>query len=88
MKLNKYVCEFLGTLFFIYVVLASGKPLAIAAALLVSILLVGNVSSGHFNPAVSIVMANAGKLPLSDVLPYILAQVAGGFAALEIYKKL
>ena len=88
MKLNKYVCEFLGTLFFIYVVLASGKPLAIAAALLVSMLLVGGISNGHFNPAISIVMANAGKIPLSDVLPYILAQVAGGLAALEIYKKL
>ena len=32
--------------------------------------------------------ANAGKLQMNDVLPYILAQVAGGLAALELYKKM
>jgi len=68
--------------------MASGKPLAIAAALLVTMLFVGPISGGHLNPAVTVMMANAGKLQMNDVLPYILAQVAGGLAALELHKKL
>lgn len=88
MKFNKYVCEFLGTMFLLYVMMASGKPLAIAAALLVTTLFVGPISGGHLNPAVTVMMANAGKLQMNDVLPYILAQVAGGLAALELHKKL
>ena len=39
-----------------------------------------------FNPAVSVMMVSAGKLPKNDLLPYILAQVAGGLAALELTK--
>ena len=87
MKFNKYVCEFLGTMFLLYVIIASGKPLAIAAAVLVSMLIVGPISGGHLNPAVTVMMAAAKKLSMSDVLPYVLAQVAGGLAAFEIYKR-
>jgi glycerol uptake facilitator-like aquaporin len=32
-------------------------------------------------------MAAAGKIPMSDAVPYILAQVAGGLVALEIHKR-
>jgi len=39
------------------------------------------------NPAVSVVMASAGKLPISELLPYSIAQVLGGLVALEIYKR-
>jgi len=46
-----------------------------------------SVSGGNFNPAVSIMMVAAGKLPKNDLLPYVLAQVAGGLAALELYKR-
>ena len=86
--MNKLLAEFLGTMFFLYVMVASGKPLAIAAALLVVTMMVGPISGGHFNPAATIMLANAGKLQMNDVLPYILAQVAGGLAALELYKKM
>ena len=85
--MNKYIVEFLGTLFFLYVILASGNPLAIGLALAVAIMVGGKISGGNFNPAVSIMMVAAGKLPKSDLLPYIVAQVAGGLAALELYKK-
>ena len=88
MKFNKYVCEFLGTMFLLYVLIATGKPLAVAAALLVTMLFVGPISGSHLNPAVTIMMASAGKLPMSDVLPYMLAQIAGGLSDLELYKKL
>jgi aquaporin Z len=85
--MQKYLAEFLGTLFFIYVVLATGNPLAIAAALAVVMLLASKISGGHINPAISIVMASRGKISTSDLIPYIIAQILGGLAALEIYKK-
>ena len=85
--MNKYLVEFLGTLFFLYVILSTGQPIAIGAALAIAIMLGGPVSGANYNPAVSIMMAAAGKLPMSDVLPYVLAQVAGGLAALELHKK-
>jgi len=82
-----YLVEFLGAALFIYVILATGNPLAIGAALALIILLTTSISGGHINPAVSIVMASAGKLPTSDLIPYCLAQIFGGLTALEIYKR-
>ena len=86
--LNKYVVEFLGTLFFLYVILATGNAVAIGAALAVAILLGGPISGGNFNPAVTVMMAAAKKLPVNDVLPYVVAQVMGGLVALEMHKRL
>lgn len=85
--MQKYLVEFLGSIFFIYVILATGNPLAIGAALALVILLTANISGGHINPAVSIVMAAAGKLPTTELVPYIVAQAFGGLVALEIYKR-
>jgi glycerol uptake facilitator-like aquaporin len=82
-----YLVEFVGTLFFIYIILATGNPLAIGAALAIIILLTSKVSGGHINPAVTIAMAAAGKLPSVEVIPYCLSQIFGGLVALEIYKR-
>ena len=84
--MNKFLVEFLGTLFFLFVILATKNAVAIGAALIIAIMLGGPISGGHFNPAVSIMMFGSGKLPGSDLFPYIVAQIAGGIAALEIYK--
>tara|TARA_B100001094_G_C17454792_1_gene449998 strand:- start:208 stop:474 length:267 start_codon:yes stop_codon:yes gene_type:complete len=84
--MNKILVEFVGTLFFLYVILATGNWLAIGAALAIAVFLGGPISGGNFNPAVTIMMVTAGKQPKSDLLPYILAQVAGGLAALELSK--
>jgi aquaporin Z len=84
--MNKYIAEFLGTLFFLFVILATGKAIPIGLALAVSILVLGKYSGGNFNPAVSVMMVAAGKLPVGDLLPYIIAQVTGGLVALELYK--
>jgi aquaporin Z len=46
----------------------------------------GAISGGAFNPAVTIALMYAGKLPRSDLIPYIVAQVAGGLAGLELFK--
>lgn len=83
----KYLVEFIGTLFFVYVILATGNPLAIGAALALTILLTRSISLGMINPAVTIVMASAKKISTDEIIPYILAQVFGGLAALEIYKR-
>jgi aquaporin Z len=85
--MNPIIVEFVGTLFFLYVIIATGNPLAIGAALTIAIIVGGAISGGHFNPAVTIMMAVANKLPRKEVIPYVLAQVAGGLAALEIYKR-
>jgi aquaporin Z len=85
--MQKYLAEFLGTLFFVYVILATGNPLAIGAALALAVLLTMKISGGHLNPAVSIVMASKGSISTSDLMPYIIAQMLGGLVALEIYKK-
>ena len=85
--MNKYVVEFLGTLFFLYVILATGQALAIGLALTVAIMVGGKISGGNFNPAVAVMMAAAGKLSMKDLLPYVVAQVAGGLAALELHKR-
>ena len=50
--MNKFLVEFLGTLFFLYVILATGNALAIGAALAIAILVGGAISGGNFNPAV------------------------------------
>ena len=85
--LNKYLVEFLGTLFFVYIILATGNAIAIGAAMAIIVMVGGHISGGYFNPAVSIAMVAAGKLSSSDLLPYILAQVAGALFALELFKR-
>uniref|UniRef100_A0A6C0F8M0 Major intrinsic protein n=1 Tax=viral metagenome TaxID=1070528 RepID=A0A6C0F8M0_9ZZZZ len=84
---KKLLVEFLGTVFFLYVIIAVGNPLAIGLALAVAIMIGGKISGGHFNPAVSIMMVAAKKIRMNDAAPYILAQIAGGLVALELHKR-
>ena len=85
--INKLLAEFLGTMFFLYVILATGDAVAIGLALMNVIFILGKISGGNFNPAVSVMLAMAGKLSMKDLAPYIVAQVLGGLAALELYKR-
>lgn len=85
--INKLVAEFLGTLFFLYVILATGDAVAIGLGLMAAIFILGKKSGGHFNPAVSVMMAMAGKMNMKDLAPYVVAQIAGGLAALELHKR-
>ena len=85
--INKLLAEFLGTMFFLYVILATGDAVAIGLALMAVIFILGKTSGGHFNPAVSVMLAAAGKISMKDLAPYIIAQIAVGLAALELYKR-
>ena len=85
--INKLLAEFLGTMFFLYVILATGDAVAIGLALMAVIFILGKTSGGHFNPAVSVMLAAAGKVSMKELAPYIIAQIAGGLAALELYKR-
>jgi aquaporin Z len=84
--MNKYLVEFLGTMFLTYVFFVTGNWLAIGAALGIAIMLGGAISGGAFNPAVTISLYAADKLPKADVLPYIIAQILGGLASFYAYK--
>lgn len=82
-----YLVEFIATLFFVYVILATGNPLAIGSALALVMLVAGKYSGGYVNPAVSVAMVSAGKLNVNDLMPYIIAQILGALTALQVYKR-
>lgn len=86
MMMNKLLVEFVGTIFFLYVIISTGNPLAIGAALALCIFVGGKISGGNFNPAVSVMMMAAGKLSQEETLGYVVAQVLGGLVALALYK--
>src|SRR5271170_5497404 len=61
-----------------------GVALAFGLTVLTMAYAVGHVSGGHFNPAVSVGLAVAGRYPAKDLPGYILAQVAGGIAGSSV----
>ena len=85
--MQKYIVEFLGTMFLMFVILATGHWAAIGAALAVAVILGGAISGGAYNPAVAISLYAAGKLSKSDVIPYIIVEILGALAAFYAYKK-
>ena len=89
---QKLTAEFLGTLWLVLggcgsAVLAAAFPgvgiglLGVSFAFGLSVLTmayaVGHVSGGHFNPAVTVGLCTARRFLARDVVPYILAQLAG-----------
>lgn len=78
--------EFLGTLVLVALgtlaITQSGGDvliisLAFAATLTGLIVVLGPLSGGHFNPAVTLGACIADRFPLRDVLPYWIAQIVG-----------
>ena len=97
--MQKLSAEFIGTLWLVLggcgsAVLAAAFPelgigllgvsLAFGLTVLTMAYAVGPISGGHFNPAVSCGLWAAGRFPAGQLLPYILAQVAGGIAGAAI----
>ncbi len=99
--MNKLSAEFFGTFWLVLggcgsAVLAAAFPgvgiglmgvsLAFGLTVLTMAYAVGGISGGHFNPAVTIGLATAGRFSWSEVPKYIVAQVLGGIAgALVLY---
>jgi aquaporin Z len=93
---NKLAAELFGTFWLVFggcgsALIAAGFPnvgiglvgvsLAFGLTVLTMAYAVGGISGGHFNPAVSIGLATAGRFSWKDVGPYIIAQLVGGALA-------
>ena len=55
-----------------------GNTIPTGAILIVIITIFGPISGAHFNPAVSLVFAARGQFPWREIVPYVVAQCAGG----------
>jgi len=55
-----------------------GVSLAFGLTVLTGAYALGPISGGHFNPAVSVGLWAGGRFPAALLLPYTVAQVAGG----------
>jgi aquaporin NIP len=58
-----------------------GIALTFGLIVLAMIYALGDLSGAHLNPAVTLGFVVAGRFPLKKVLPYLLGQAAGAFAA-------
>lgn len=61
-----------------------GVALAFGLALMVMAYAIGHVSGAHFNPAVTIGVAAAGRFPWRDVVWYLLTQFVAAIAAASV----
>jgi aquaporin Z len=58
-----------------------GVSLAVGITVIAGAYAFGPISGGHFNPAVTLGLAAAGRFPWKGVIPYIIAQLIGGVIA-------
>ncbi len=61
-----------------------GVSLAFGLTVLTMAYAVGGISGGHFNPAVSLGLALAGRFEMRSLIPYWVAQVVGAVAAAAV----
>ncbi len=100
MELSKKLgAEFIGTFWIVLggcgsAVLAASFPnvgigllgvsLAFGLTVLTMAFAIGHISGCHLNPAVSIGLWSGGRFSISELGPYIIAQVAGGIAGAAV----
>ena len=89
----KYLIEFIGTFFFILVILSVQSiknkiliGLSIGLGIASATFIGHDISGGHFNPVVSILMWISNKLSTRDTMFYIISQLLGGILALYLFK--
>jgi aquaporin Z len=61
-----------------------GVAFAFGLTVLTMAYAVGYISGGHFNPAVTVGLWMAGRFKMSDVVPYIVAQVIGAIVGAAV----
>jgi aquaporin Z len=96
---KKLAAEFFGTFWLVFggcgsAVLAAAFPhlgigfagvaLAFGLTVLTMAYAVGGISGGHFNPAVTLGLAVAGRFSWAQLIPYWVAQVVGGTAGAAV----
>ena len=85
-SVGSYLAEYIGAFFFILVIFVSGgNPWMIGAALALVIFLIGSISGGHVNPAVSLSMYMYGSLRPFELFIYVFVQLLGGVSAYYAY---
>lgn len=91
---NKYLAELLGTLVVVFVgtaaiVTTGANPLLAALAFGLAWAgmwwVFGNVSGGHFNPAITIASVVAKRTDTKDAVPYIVCQAIGGIIGSALF---
>ena len=93
--IDKFFAEMLGTFIFLSIIITSGHAtsrssdaltwIKIGLALSIAILLVGFVSGGHLNPAVSFMLYLNNDLKLEGLFVYIIGQLVGATLAYFYY---
>ncbi|MCU1506294.1 MAG: aquaporin [Microbacteriaceae bacterium] len=89
---SKLIAELFGTFLLVFTVVGTaifsssntgylGIALAIGLSVVAGAYAFGRISGAHFNPAVTLGAAAAGRIPWRDVVPYIVAQIVGGIIA-------
>src|SRR5205809_2744231 len=94
--MNRYIAEFIGPFFLVLTIGCTGigagtgviAPLAIGAALMVMVFAGGHISGAHYNPAVTVGVFIRGKVNAGDIVPYMIAQLAGATVAALVVSKL
>ena len=96
---NRLAAEFFGTFWLVLggcgsAVIAAAFPalgigfvgvsLAFGLTVLTMAFAIGHVSGCHLNPAVSLGLVVGGRFKANDLLPYVVAQVAGAIAAAAV----
>lgn len=86
--MRAYLTEFIGTFFLVLAVglsvvggAGAMAPLAIGSTLMAMVYMGGHISGAHYNPAVTLAVFLRGKLPLKEVVPYWIAQIAAALLA-------
>src|SRR5512139_2096492 len=58
-----------------------GVSLAFGLSVVTMAYAIGHISGCHLNPAVTVGLAAGGRFPTGQILPYVIAQVAGAIVA-------
>jgi aquaporin Z len=83
--MKKYITEFIGTFFLVFVIGLTKNPIAIGAILMVMVFMGGHISGAHYNPAVTFAILIRKKIVMSEVAMYWIAQFLGALCAATAY---